>query len=164
LSRRPIVVREGGIALLPLAHRRRGVEPQRRDDRVQRELGLDVVVHEEGLRDRRGVGEAGRLDDDCVELRDLGVEILERHDEVSPHRAADATVHHLDDLLVRLFREDALVDADVAKLVLDDREPQPVVRVLEDVVEKRRLSAAEETGEDGDGNLARRHVHERLCD
>ena len=80
-ERRPTAIRHGGIALLPLAHRRRCVEPQSRDDRVQRELGLDVndvplinvrlvivfiilslgldvVVHEEGLRDRRGVGEA----------------------------------------------------------------------------------------------------------
>ena len=67
------------------------------------------------------------------------VRVCVRERRGSPlHRAADAAVHHFDDLLVRLFREDALVDADVAKLVLDDREPQPVVRVLEDVVEKLR--------------------------
>ena len=50
------------------------LQPQRqvlgvdqRDDGVEPGLLAHVLVHEEGLRDRHRVGEAGRLDDDGVE-------------------------------------------------------------------------------------------------
>ena len=86
------------------------------DDAVEAIELTDLLVNEEGLRDGSRVGEAGRLDDHRVELRDLRVEVLERHHEVAADGAANAAIHHLDHLLVRLLREDLLVDADLAKL------------------------------------------------
>ena len=52
------------------ASRRRADEPlgvDDGDDRIEPRRLLHVLVDEEGLRDRGGIGEAGRLDDDGVE-------------------------------------------------------------------------------------------------
>merc|ERR1719375_1803975 len=109
-----------------------------------------TVVDEECLRYGRRIGQPRRLDDDPVELqaapRARG-ELLEHADQVLPHGAADAAVHHLDELLLglhlRVLLEQLVVNADLAELVLDDRELL-AVRGRQDVVEERRLAAAEE--------------------
>ena len=53
--------------------------------------------------------------------------------EVPTDRAADATVHHLDELLLHLhlciLGEQRVIDADLAKLVLDDRNSLAVRRL-----------------------------------
>ena len=38
-----------------------------RDDGVEHELALEIIIEEEGLRDRSGIGHAGGLDDDVIE-------------------------------------------------------------------------------------------------
>jgi len=119
------------------------------DDSVKDELGLDLLIDEEGLGDRSGVGKAGCLDDDGVELLNLLVELLKSNDKVSTDGAADASVHNLDDLLVGILTEDFLVDTDIAELVLNDRKTESVVLVVENVVKEGGLSGTEETGEDG---------------
>ena len=77
------------------------------DDGVELELVLELVVDEEGLRDRAGVGHAGGLDQDVVELVAALHEVAEDADQVAAHRAADAAVVHLEDLL--LGADDELV-------------------------------------------------------
>jgi hypothetical protein len=109
------------------------------DDAVEREFGLNVVVHEEGLRHRRRVGQSGGLNDHSVELCNLRVQVFERDHQISAHGAADAPVHHLDDLLVGLLRQNPFVHADLSELVLDDCEAEPMVGVLENVVEQSCL-------------------------
>ena len=59
------------------------------------------------------VGQAGGLYDDGVEEADLAVQLFEGDDQVAADGAADAPVHHLDHLLIRLLRQDPLVDADL---------------------------------------------------
>ena len=75
-----------------------------RDDAIEPREGLHLVVDEEGLRDRCRVGHARCLDDDSVQaqvaLLGAGGELLEDGDQVLAHRAADAAVEDLDDLLV----------------------------------------------------------------
>jgi len=44
-----------------------------RDDAVQREPRLDILVHEKGLRDGCGVSEARGLDDDAVKVQLAGL-------------------------------------------------------------------------------------------
>ena len=112
-----------------------------------------VLVDEEGLRHRRGIGEAGRLDDDRVEPALALHQPLDDADEVAAHRAADAAVVHLEHFLVRADDE-FVVDADLAELVDDDRVAL-AVRLAQDAVEQRRLAGAEIAGEDGDGNFLR---------
>ena len=75
---------------------------------------------------------------------------LDDADQVAAHRAADAAVVHLVDLLVGLDDE-VVVDADLAELVDDDGVALAVV-LGEDAVEERGLAGAEIAGEHGDGD------------
>ena len=111
----------------------------------------DILVDEEGLRDRGGIGEAGGLDDDGVELALALHQPLDDADEIAAHRAADAAIVHLEDFLVGADDE-VVVDAYLAELVDDDGEFL-AVRLGEDAVQERGLAGAEIAGEDGDGDL-----------
>ena len=105
-------------------------------------LLLSHRVHEERLNDRPGVGHSRRLDDDVIKVSTLCLEqISERQLQVLPDRAADAAVEEHDDVIVgALPRHDqGVVDSDVAKLVLDDRDTLAVVRG-QNVVQQSRLS------------------------
>ena len=81
---------------------------------------LHVLVDEEGLRHRRRVGEAGRLDDDGVEPALALHQPFDDADEVAAHGAADAAVVHLEHFLVGAD-DQFVVDADLAEFVDDDR-------------------------------------------
>ena len=120
-----------------------------RDDAVEPVLCLHLVVEEERLGDRAGVGQAGRLDQDVVELVPPLHQVAEDADQVAADGAADAAVVHLEDLFLGADDE-VLIDADLAELVLDDGDPLAVLGG-QDVVEQRGLAGAEEAGEDGDG-------------
>ena len=114
------------------------------------EVGAHLVVGEEGLRDGRGVGHAGRLDEDAVEAVLALHEAAEDADEVAAHGAAEAAVVHFEQFFLA-GDDELVVDADFAEFVFDHRE---LLAVLfgEDAVEQRGLAGAEEAGEDGDGN------------
>ena len=70
---------------------------------------------------------------------------LERLDEVTAHRAANASIHHLDDLLVDLLLDITLVaqnvfiDTHLTKLILDNREAEAMI-LREKMVQQRRLA------------------------
>jgi hypothetical protein len=112
-------------------------------DRVEQISLGDLVVHEEGLRDRARVGQAGRLDDDAVEV-DLALPLLlgqvgEGGAEVFADRAADAAVVELDDLLAAVLDEDLVVDVLGAEFVLDDSDLL-AMRLCEHSLQERRLA------------------------
>ena len=98
-----------------------------RHDRVEPRHLFHVLVDEEGLRHRRRIGEAGRLDDDRVEPALALHQPLDDADEVAAHGAADAAVVHLEHFFVRADDE-LVVDADLAELV-DDR-PRSACRAV----------------------------------
>ena len=89
---------------------------------------LHVVVGEEGLRDRAGIGEARGLDQDAVELVLALHQAFEDADQIAAHGAADAAVVHLEDFLVGIDHE-VVVDADLAELVFDDGDFLPCCSV-----------------------------------
>ncbi len=124
-------------------------------DAVQLGLGLDLVVDEEGLGHRAGVGQAGRLDDDGVEGGLAGAlalhQAVDHADQVAAHRAADAAVVHLEHVLVGADHQ-VVVDADLAELIDDDGVALAVV-LGEDAVQQGGLAGAEVAGEDGHGCL-----------
>ena len=122
-----------------------------RHDGVQLGLGADLLVHEEGLRHRRGVGEAGGLDDDGVELALAPHQPVDDAHQVAAHGAADAAVVHLEHFFVGVD-DQLVVDADLAELVDDDGEFL-AVRLRQDAVEQRGLAGAEIAGEHGDGDF-----------
>jgi hypothetical protein len=124
-------------------------------DGVQEVLVVDLLVHEERLRDGARIGKPRGLDDDAVEL-ELSLapflpQVAKNAHQVAAHGAAQAPVVHLDDLLFLVLHEDLVVDAGLAELVLDDGDLLAVL-LGEDAVEERGLAGAEEAGEDGDGN------------
>ena len=125
-----------------VGQRHHGVEPRR---------VLHVGVDEKGLRDGRGVREAGGLDDDRVEPAAPAHQPLDDADQIAAHGAADAAVVHLEDFLVGADDE-IIVDADFAKLI-DDHSIAAAVLFGEDTVQQRRLAGAEIAGDDGDRNF-----------
>ena len=122
-----------------------------RHDRVEPRRVAHVLVDEEGLRHRRGVGEARRLDDDRVELALALHQPLDDADEVAAHGAADAAVVHFEHFLVGPDDE-FVVDADLAEFIDDDGVFAPV-RLAQDAVEQGGLAGAEIAGEHGDGDF-----------
>ena len=156
-------VREGDLFLhlvrIPVQEDVLGVHE--RHDAVDLRLRLHFVVHEERLRDRAGVGHAGRLDQDVVELVAPLHQVADDADEVAANGAADAPVVHLEDLFLGVD-DQLLIDADLAELVLDDRDALAVIGG-EDVVQKRRLPGSEKASQDGDGNArGRAYSHRSL--
>jgi hypothetical protein len=129
---------------------RRVLRVDQRDDRIEQVIVADLLVGEERLRYRTGVGHAGGLDHHAVEpdlaLVALFLQRAEDADEIAAHGAADAAVIHLHDLLVAGL-DDVVVDPDLAELVLDHRDALAMI-LLQDAVQQRGLAAAEEPGED----------------
>mmetsp|Transcript_37198 Transcript_37198/g.120415 ORF Transcript_37198/g.120415 Transcript_37198/m.120415 type:complete len:471 (+) Transcript_37198:70-1482(+) len=118
-------------------------------DPVEARKAPDLCVREKRLRHRRRIRHAGRLDDDPIQVQlsrsDTLAELIKNCNEVLPHRAADAAVQDLHNLLVglelRVLLEELVVDGNVAKLILDDGNLLAVGR-RQDVVEQRRFAAA----------------------
>ncbi len=122
-----------------------------RHNRVELGLGADLLVHEEGLRHRRGIGEARGLDDDGIELALAPHQPVDDAHEVAAHRAADAAIVHLEDFFVGVD-DQIIVDADLAELV-DDHGELLAVRLRQDAVEQGRLAGAEIAGQHCDGDF-----------
>ncbi|MCP1845604.1 hypothetical protein J2R78_008638 [Bradyrhizobium sp. USDA 4538] len=131
------------------------------DDGVELRLAADVLVDKERLRHRRRICEPCRLDDNAVEGSAAPHQPCDDPDEVTAHRAADAAVVHLENLLVRVDDE-IVVDTDLSEFVHDHRKP-PAVRLGEDAVQKRRLAGAEIAGQNRDGNPRCSIGHGLLC-
>jgi hypothetical protein len=103
----------------------------------------------QGLRQR----EAGRFDHDMLDAWLARENQIECGDELVRHRAAQAPVGQLDDILfgaggVAATFENFAVDADVAEFVDDHRDPS-ALRVSEQMADQRRLAGAEKAGDDG---------------
>ena len=131
---------------------------------VQLAKGTHFLLDEKSLRHRCRVRKPRRLDDDGVEMQPARRtplrQLLQHLHQVLAHGAADAPVHHLDDLLRRMLLhplfEQSVVDPHIAKLVLDHCDFLAVGRG-QNVVEQRRLSAPEEARQNRHRHLLRRH-------
>ena len=118
----------------------------------------------ERLHQRLRQSQARGLDQDVVDLRRARQDQVERRHEIVGHGAADAAIGELDDVLLRAGLdaaafEDLAVDADIAELVDDDRQPA-AAGVLQDVADQRRLAGAEKAGDDGAGDAFERCGHD----
>ena len=137
-----------------------------RDDRVKSVVLGNVVVHEERLANRAGVGHAGRFDDDALEIQLARLaalaQIVERTHEIAAHRAAHATIGQLDDFFILVLDEKVVVDAFGSEFVLDDGDPLAVI-FGENALEQRGFARTKKSREDRDGNhffQTGRGVHE----
>ena len=108
-------------------------------------------MHHGGVEHRRGIGEAGGLDDHPGEGGAAIVEIaqqpLQRLDEVAAERAAQASGGQQHDIFVDLL-DQQVIEADLAELVDDDRGVGER-GIAQQAIEQRRLAGAEKAGQHG---------------
>src|SRR3569623_164597 len=87
--------------------------------------------------------------------------------EIVGDGAADAAVRQLDDVLFRAILDaaaldDLAIDAELAELVDDERDPPPA-RNAQQVLDQAGLPGAEEAGHDRRGNLAAHNSLASYC-
>src|SRR5690606_22226138 len=115
----------------------------------------DVVVHEEGLADRAGVGHARGLDDHAVEAHvacgAAGGQIAQRADQIAAHGAADTAVAQLDDLFFAVLDQQVVVDVFFAEFVFDDGNAL-AVEFRQDAAQQGGLARSQKAREHGDWN------------
>ena len=127
------------------------------DDAVDGEGLLQAFGAHERAHHAVGVGDAGGLDQQVVELPSALEEPRQRLVEIVGERAADAAVRQFEDAAAVGLDYQVGVDAYLAELVFDYREPLAGVFCY-DVVEKRRLACSEESRDDCHMNLFLLHL------
>ena len=125
------------------------------DDGVD-QIGLgNLIVHEEGLSHRAGVGQTGGFDDDAVKVHQalaaLGRQQLQGFAQVFTDGAADAAVAHLQNLLFGFGLENVGVDVFLTELVLDHGNLH-AVGFVQHALEQRGFARAQKAREDSDWN------------
>ena len=115
------------------------------DDGVQSRFRLHALVHEERLGDRGGIGEAGGLDDDAVELVAALHQAADDADQIAAHGATDAAVVHLEHFLVGVH-DQVVVHPEFAELVNHDSVFLAVV-LSQDAVQQRGFAGTEVAGQ-----------------
>ena len=141
---------------LPLIKLRGGVlGVHQGEDGVQQVLLGDFLVHEKGLRHRAGVGQTGGLDHHALKIQQtlalFGGQQLQRFAQVFADRAADATIVHLDDVLVGVVHQNLVVDVFFTELVFDHGNFLSV-GFGEHALEQSSFAGTQKAGQDGDGN------------
>ena len=117
----------------------------------------------EGLHQRLRQSQAGGLDEDMVDARLAGEDLVQRRHEIVGDGAADAAIRQFDNIVVgavfdAAIAQDLAVDADIAEFVDDDRQAL-VARSFEQVADQRRLARAEKAGHHGAGNTIESLAH-----
>ena len=119
----------------------------------------------QGVQQRPGIGQSGGLDDHIAEMRNLAQrplqqQVPERHRQIFANGAADAAIAQFDDIVLDLL-DNQMVQGHFAELVDDDgRILQPVI--AQGLGDQRRLAAAQEAGDDTDGNPFQEPVSPRI--
>ena len=126
-----------------------------RQDRVEQKGLGNLIVHEEGLRHRTWVGQARGFDHDAVKAEQtfaaLGRQQLQGHAQVFADGAADATVTHLDDLLIGVRDQNVVVDVLFTELVLDHGDLL-TMGLGQHALEQGGFARAQKAGQDGGGD------------
>jgi len=120
-------------------------------------LGHIAVGHQR-MQDRRGIGEAGGLDQHSV-IGDVAglaasVQIEQRCHEVAAYGAAETASRQCEQRFVAAC-DQLVIEADLAEFIDDDRGAGKG-GIAQDARDQRGLATAEKSGDDGDGNLRRR--------
>ena len=111
-----------------------------RDDRIKRELCLEVLIQEEGLRDRPRIRHTSGLDEHMIKPLATLEQLPQHTNQITAHRAADATIAGLKDFLFSADHQ-LVIHAHFAELVFDDRDT-PAMVLGQDAVEQRGLARA----------------------
>jgi hypothetical protein len=121
-----------------------------RDDGVELGFRADVGVDEEGLRDWRGLREAGGFHKDGVEAAFAFHQTFNDADEIATHGAANAAIVHFEHFFVSVD-DKVVVDPDFAELI-HNHGVLFAVLLGQDAVQQGGLARAQEACEHGNGN------------
>mmetsp|Transcript_15470 Transcript_15470/g.42695 ORF Transcript_15470/g.42695 Transcript_15470/m.42695 type:complete len:249 (-) Transcript_15470:195-941(-) len=136
--------------LLPGAQGREGVASvNERDDTVEVDAGAQALVDPEDLADGLWICSARSLYNNVIKALPLLQQAIKHADESVLRRTAEATVGQLIDVLERLstgVSDERGFDAHLrGEFILDDRDAV-AVRLLQDVLQERRLASPQHTG------------------
>ena len=137
------------LAVIELGHGVLGIHQGQ--NRVQQVAFSNFIVHEEGLRYRAGVGQAGGFDHHAVKIEltlalFLG-QIAQGVAQVLADSATNAAIAHLDDLLLGLGNQDVAVNIFLTKLVFDHGDFL-AVRLCQHAFEEGGFARAEKARQD----------------
>ena len=114
----------GFLALIQLGLGMFGVHQGQ--NRVQHITFGNLVVHDESLGHRAGVGQPSGLNHDAIKieipLAPFLCQVPQRDTQVLANGAANAAIAHLDDLLFGVREQDVAVDVFLTELVFDHRD------------------------------------------
>jgi hypothetical protein len=134
-------------------------------DTIQSIQGRKHRLGNQGLKDGRGVGQAGGFDHDALERRHLfthapGVQVIQLLRKIAAQRAAQAaTVKEHNGLAGRI--EQLMIERNLAELV-DQNRGVGQCSLPQQTRQQRRLAAAQITGQQRDWNRSHHRLSERL--
>lgn len=97
---------------------------------IQSSIFTDVIINKESLSYRSRISHTCCLNDDCIKCSLLlNQKLLDNFRKITPNSTTDASVHCLDNLLLRidiLFHK-MIIDTDFTKLVLNNCNLEPML-------------------------------------
>ena len=105
---------------------------------IETELLLNVFVLKKGLDYGCRIGKAGRLQKNTVDAMqvDLGVEVVQRANQIATDAATDAAICHLDDLLIEILLDDLIVNRDGTNFIFNHCKFLTMHLVRENVIQE----------------------------
>ena len=128
-----------------------------RDNPIQHQFFLHIIIHVKGLGDGTGVGHAGGLDHNVIELIAALHQMTENADQITPNGAADASVVHLEDLFFGA-NDQIVINADLAELIFDHRDLLAVI-FGQDAVEQCGFACPQKARQNGHRHSCFKCVH-----
>ncbi len=131
-----------------------------RYDSIKTILPRHRAISHQGMENGRGIGQPCRFDHNPVEpsLAPPGKtprRIAQRFDQVTPDRAAQTAAGHFNDHVIVTVGNQIMINPDLAELV-DEHKSAAEFRLVDQVIENRRLAAAQEPRQDRNGQALRR--------
>ena len=115
---------------------------------IHHRLLPQFLIHKESLHHRSWISQAGRLDQDVVELVAALHEVPQDADQIPAHRATNAPVVHFKQLLLGID-DQFMVDANLAKFIFDHRNPESVF-LPQNAIQESGFPGPKEAGKNGD--------------
>ena len=119
-------------------------------NRIQLRRALHIIINEEGLRHRGGVGQARGFHDNAIKLVAPLHQPAQDADQITAHRAADAAIVHLKHFFIGIH-DQVVIHAQFAEFIDHHGEFLAVV-FGQDAVQQRGLAGTKIAGQHGHGH------------
>src|SRR4051794_11478422 len=117
---------------------------------IEIERGRNLLIGHQSLNYRDRIREPGRFDQHAIKawhqaVLAFPISIGEGIDEITPHRATQAAVRKQAHVFTRR-RDEQMINADFTEFIDDDKTVREF-RVLQQMIQERRLTAAQKPGD-----------------